>query len=347
MWYNITRVKNTFSISSSTGEPITIKLFKQDSCEEGSWVQIGLTQITVDDVSITLPDEDGVYRLQISAEIDNKDASISIIINIYDKMLLSLIDDIENILCGCKCKTCDDCLDTDKDISSVLLKLLAYYSVTSQYHAGFLSAALKCLKCSIVDANQCVILNERIIGNADNTMLLKRTVALYYLAFYFAEFNVSADTEFINDKFKYKKIKKCIEILGVDISCVTKNIDDMGLFTITSEAYINMPPSVIGDYSLTILNRAEETLTSGMFTNLTTPPYQDPEGDAPQAIRVDSLPSTGTLMFNTNPVTIGQIITIADINLNKLKYVAPNTNSPATATFNFSVRDIGSMIFSS
>lgn len=347
MWYTIKRTKNIFTISKTGVNPVNVVVYKQDSCLNDTFVEVIPLQTTSTSIDVTLSKGDGVYKFVISSLVGRDVESVDILIPYYDGMLVSLIQDIDNILCGCECKTCDDCNDTDKNLSTVLLKLISYYTITSNYYSAFLDAAFKCLKCSIVDANECIILNEKVVGNSDNTMLLKRIVALYYLAFYFAEFKSTTDTNYINTKFNYEKIKKCINALGIDIQCILDNINDMGLFTITSSAYINRPPSEVGDFSMTVNNRAETVLTAAMFTTSTTPAYADPEGDAADAIRIDSLPATGQLLYNSNPVTVGQVITIADINGGLLKYVSPNQNAQIASNFNFSVRDTGSMIFTS
>lgn len=121
----------------------------------------------------------------------------------------------------------------------------------------------------------------------------------------------------------------------------------MANFTIISEQYINKPPAEVGDFSINVNNRVTTTLTANMFTTSTNPPYLDPEGDPAVDIRIDSLPLLGQLQFNNNPVTVGQIISISDINLGLLKYVSPDENLATTAQFNFSVRDSGSMQFTS
>lgn len=347
MWYTIQRNKNIFTISKTGENPIDITVFKQDSCSNDTFVEILPLQTTSTSVDIVLSNGDGIYKFLISSLVEEDIKTIEILIPYYDSMLISLIQDIDSLLCGCKCKTCDDCKDTDKDLSTVLLKLISYYTITNNYYSAFLNVAFNCLKCSIVDANECIIINEKVVGNSDNTILLKKIISLYYLAFYFAEFKSTTDANYINTKFKYEKIKKCINILGIDIQCILNNINDMGLFTITSNAYINKPPSEVGDFNLTVENRSETILTSSMFTTSTIPAYSDPENDAADAIRIDSLPATGQLLYDGNPVVIGQAMAIADIDIGLLKYISPNQNEQISCVFNFSVRDTGSFIFTS
>ena len=346
MWYSITRNKDIFTITKTGVNPVSVSLYKQTSCNGDEFVQVLPLQETNTTIDIILPLEDAIYKIVISTVVGRDTETISILIPHYNNMLLSLIDDIDFTLCGCACKECDECNDeNEKDMSMVLLKLISYYTLTNLQYSAFLNTAFKCLKCSIVDANQCILINEKVHGNAENTILFKKILSLYYLAFYYGEYKNTIDTEYIDEKFKFEKIKKCINNLGIDTECVLNTINEMGTFTITSTAYINQPPSQVGDISISVGNRAVTTLTSAMFTTSTTPPYSDPEGDSADAVRIDSLPAIGQLTFDSNPVTVGQIITIANINAGKLKYISPNQNPQVASSFNFSVRDSGSMIF--
>ena len=119
----------------------------------------------------------------------------------------------------------------------------------------------------------------------------------------------------------------------------------MGLFTINNGAYVNQPPSQVGDYSMSVANRATTVLTLAMFTTNTTPAYSDPEGDAASAVRIDTLPGDGVLKLSGVNVTVGQIILAADINAGNLTYVSPNQDALDTDTFDFSVSDTGSGLF--
>lgn len=120
----------------------------------------------------------------------------------------------------------------------------------------------------------------------------------------------------------------------------------MANFNIISAAYINKPPTEVGDYTLNVLNRASGTVLSlNMFSTDTTPPYSDPENDPVQAVRIDTLPTLGTLKLNGTNVTAGQIILATAITANQLTYDSPDQNAVANAVFTFSVRDSGSMTF--
>ena len=81
-------------------------------------------------ITFNLPYEDGKYKIDIT---NDQNQTFTYFIPKYDNMLKSLINDIELVLCDCKCKNCDDCIQTtEKDYSSVLLKLLSYYVLNKQ-----------------------------------------------------------------------------------------------------------------------------------------------------------------------------------------------------------------------
>lgn len=110
----------------------------------------------------------------------------------------------------------------------------------------------------------------------------------------------------------------------------------------------NRPPTV-GNNSMDIDTGETYVFTVEDFTTDTTPPYNDPEGNPADAIRIDKLPSTGRMLLEgsgRNPdVFEGQIISMDDIQDGKLKYTAPNTVMALREYFEFSVRDSGSMTF--
>lgn len=107
----------------------------------------------------------------------------------------------------------------------------------------------------------------------------------------------------------------------------------------------NLPPSNVGDNTITVPNRALTTLTVPMFTTGTTAPYADPENNPMDALRIDTLPVDGILLYNSIPVILGQIISSSDIALGLFEFQSPNQNTINITNFNFSLRDTGSLIF--
>jgi hypothetical protein len=117
----------------------------------------------------------------------------------------------------------------------------------------------------------------------------------------------------------------------------------MATFTITTDAYVNLPPSQVGDGTAGTDYGSTYTFTVADFTTLTTPVYSDPEGDDPLNLRVLTLPSTGELQYNSVAVTINQVISFSDIASGLFTYVPDNgTTTSYSDTFTFEISDEGS-----
>lgn len=125
----------------------------------------------------------------------------------------------------------------------------------------------------------------------------------------------------------------------------TPKYSNMATFTIDVNAYVNLPPSAVGNNSITLTNRVVRVFTMADFTTGTTPPYADPEGDGVYQLRVDSLPSLGTLKLSGTLCTSAQIINASDIVAGNFVYDAPNQDAAAAVSFNFSLSDTGSHTF--
>ena len=122
----------------------------------------------------------------------------------------------------------------------------------------------------------------------------------------------------------------------------------MAIFNINVTAYDNQPP-VVGDGERTTNYGEAITLTRADFTTNTTPPYYDPEGDAPITLRIDSLPAGGLLKLNGVDVVVNQELDfVTDIDSGLFTYT-PDLNSTEahTVDFNFSIADAGSGLFTS
>lgn len=114
--------------------------------------------------------------------------------------------------------------------------------------------------------------------------------------------------------------------------------------TITGTAIVVNQPATIGDIAIYELNRVNTTLTLGMFTSQLTPPYNDPEGDALDAIRIDEISTANLGTFEINGITIteGLIITTAEISAGLFIHIGLDADTISTDSINFSVRDTGS-----
>jgi hypothetical protein len=106
-------------------------------------------------------------------------------------------------------------------------------------------------------------------------------------------------------------------------------------------------PATIGDYDMEVDKNTTTPLTLEMFVSQTTPPYNDPEDDLIDAIRIDRLHSTnkGVFAFDGVSVVNGQIITREEIEAGRFTHISFNGEGVATDGFEFSARDEGSGIW--
>lgn len=117
----------------------------------------------------------------------------------------------------------------------------------------------------------------------------------------------------------------------------------MANFAITVNARINLPPSEVGDNSLSTAHATTITFTADDFTTNTTPPYADPEGDAAANLRVLTLPANGDLELGGVAVTLNQIIPFTSIVAGQLTYVPDAAlTTLRTVNFTFEIADAGS-----
>lgn len=126
--------------------------------------------------------------------------------------------------------------------------------------------------------------------------------------------------------------------LESNIATVTVNVDAFGT---TNQ------PATVGDRAQYSDNRATTVFTVADFTVNAIAPYFDPEGNDLDAIRIDEVSdaNTGVYYFFDAEVTVGQVITNAEIAAGAFYHVAADQNEISTDTFEASVRDTGSMIW--
>lgn len=137
------------------------------------------------------------------------------------------------------------------------------------------------------------------------------------------------------------------DIINFQISDNNTNskFSNMAFVNVNTSGYQNQPIADVGDLTLQINNRVEYIFNLADFTTNLTPQYLDPEGDPLDAIIIDSLPASGQLLLNSNPVTINTIITAQNLVDGLFKFVAPDVDSATNNNFNFRARDTGSMIW--
>lgn len=129
---------------------------------------------------------------------------------------------------------------------------------------------------------------------------------------------------------------------------INNYFNEMATFNININSQQNLPPSEVGDGSVTTAHATTVVFTRNDFTSNTTPPYEDPEGDAAELLKVITLPSNGLLKLNGANVTANQIIDFSDIDSGLLSYQPdPNTTTARVEGFTFAIADSGSLTFTS
>jgi hypothetical protein len=106
-------------------------------------------------------------------------------------------------------------------------------------------------------------------------------------------------------------------------------------------------PATIGDITETINNRAVVPITLAMVTSSLAPPYNDPEGDLIDAIRIVEISTANKGIITLSGVIIneGDVFTREQIESNALVYSAPNYDDIWADSFRFQARDEGSGIW--
>ncbi len=224
MWYSINKCNNTITVNQTSDLPVIISLCIKTPCEDQEYKEIFSDISVSQSYSFDLPSKDSIYKLTISNSTD----TVDILIPYYDELLQSLISDIDLLLCGCGCESCNECIDEDDPVvSDTLLKTMFYYTLTNSIYNKYFEAAFKCLDCTLNEANICMLINEKYAGYSDNIILMKKLISIYYLSFYFSEYYTFDCKDELNRIFEYDKIRKCISNLGIDIDCIINNIEEV------------------------------------------------------------------------------------------------------------------------
>jgi hypothetical protein len=118
---------------------------------------------------------------------------------------------------------------------------------------------------------------------------------------------------------------------------------------IADEPYVldNLPLTDVGDLTLYVQHGVTTILTLDMFTNQLIAPYNDPEGDLIDAIRIIDVSNAneGQYLYNGIALVDGQIITREELNSGAFTHVGADAESVRSDTLEFEARDTGSLIW--
>lgn len=364
--YTISNTKGVYTINNSTilGEDLTISVSKK-TCQSVGWEELPIITLAPGEEE-ELDLREGFFKIVFKyfIEEENEEQEIELVerqdtiyIKNYLKTLQSLMKDLYKIFCGIEEKNpCNNCEETWDSCHLILTAQYKMEILKRSLHPNispFLNASYALTNCYNKKLVDCEEDKNTIQGKyVSPEKLITKFLALDYIALYLYYTRISNNPlsiseEEVKEIFNSNKILCCIENnIGILLSDIEV---PMATFTINTESLVNFPPSVVGDYELNVTTEMEsQILTSAMFTFETTPPYQDPENDPPFKLRIDTLPEEGTLIFDGQPVVIGQEILFSDIDLELLVYqVNQSLVENNTTSFTFSVSDTGSEQFTS
>jgi hypothetical protein len=205
----------------------------------------------------------------------------------------------------------------------------------------------------------------RVTGKLSLVAVTKLNLLHYYMEFALAQ--IAAGVEEYKDKYEQLvNIHKCLVNSCPDIicnireaSCSSDEYENGANLTIKNPynpvAPVTPPPTpepenlppTIGDNTLTVDNNVVTVLTLDMFTSQTIAPYNDPEGDLIDAIRIDRINGTNQGVFKVSniDIVVGQIITREQIDAGDFTHHGADINTVASDSFDFSARDEGSQIW--
>lgn len=288
------------------------------------------------------PVKDGVYT--ITDDID----SVSVYYYLYHIKLF--IQRFKNLLCNCMCDDCNNVYN-DKYEDLTYLNMLSnkikavipgYCTFNSKYYENNRELIFNG---EICNPEQVILSGNNLPDKNSLIKSLEYTLLLDYATLYLVIKNLMPlEEDYVNDLFYIDKINCCYKEYGLDFNNIINTIN-MAILNINFQEYINQPPTVIGN-SVTSDNRVSIHLTKADLID--NAGYNDPEGDPADAIKITSLPATTgvTLKHNGNPVVIDQIITVADLDTYGLDIDAPDIDLAVSDSFNYVVRDTGSLEWS-
>ena len=121
---------------------------------------------------------------------------------------------------------------------------------------------------------------------------------------------------------------------------------DTGKMNLSLTTEANSAPTVVGDNTVQFNYGDTKVFSAADFTSGTTPPYSDPEGDAPYKVKITSLPTSGLLKHNGKDVIINEEILLSSVDSGYLVFVQDlAVKGSQTLTFDFSISDVGSEQF--
>lgn len=166
--------------------------------------------------------EDGMYSLVLT---QGEAEPIIIPILNYVKLVKSFIADVQDILCGCKCKDCD-CDDKCENTLLALTKGATYFTLNNEELCSLYNCVANFTNCNIEDSALCLLTQEFILGSGKPDRLIQNLIATYYITFYFNELNIAldaAEVNYVKAKYNSDVILPCLRKLGFNVADILCN----------------------------------------------------------------------------------------------------------------------------
>lgn len=215
---------------------------------------------------------DGQYGIYL-----NDSSEPCYIVDYFEDTLKHIALYTELFLCGCNCSNCDDCFEeSDCDLMiRISTLMMSYYMVTNPKYTTIFNIVSKKLGCDITADLLCQINNMSYGNDSDAKFFIKRLIAFMYLVFYLHESLGSIDmeeAEYVNKKFKAKKILACIKKLGINIEDIIGDItDDLKVYRWQFDETISDINTVISDWSVNYLDLIANRPLSDYEQGVTAP----------------------------------------------------------------------------
>jgi hypothetical protein len=227
--YIFKKYKDVYTIENTGTVTLYYTLSKKEcssvTTAEKVSILVGSTEI------LPIKNIDGVYSIKIS---DSVSEEILPDILFYNNLLLSLINGTQRTLCGCKGCGCPDCADENcLDRLVTLVSSQSYLFANSPNYNSTQNLISKVLKCSIDEGVSCLITNQQITGKQEIKDLLYKILSMYYLSFYLTDRSLSTDdveSAYIDIKYKFPSMIKCIEKTGISYDEVLKAFKDYTVY---------------------------------------------------------------------------------------------------------------------
>lgn len=222
--YVYRKYKDTYTLEN-TGLVALTYILSYRECNSVTTVSQGNINVN-QTVTLPITYTDGVYSIKIS---DSVSEEILPDIFFYKNLVLSIIDNVEKVICGCDgCKGSSYSKCDNTECNSLLFTLVSEQSLTfvnNPKYNTYLSIIGDYLKCSINELIVCSLTEEMLLGKQDVKNLVLQIIGLYYLAFYYTELHEASDdseVDYVKEKYKFNKIAKCLKRIGIN----TGDIED-------------------------------------------------------------------------------------------------------------------------